>query len=503
MNFAQDAFHIVLRKGTMFSEISQGPIRLRRCKESTRRRTLACACMLLFFLTVAGSVWAQSSIDESRASSEAQSDVPSEAQSDVPSEDPSSPPDAADTTPGTDELPSGSSQEPSRGFLEIGLHASEGVDTNPAGILGSSSQLSSLTHLFGSLDLLKIRPRSQMAVDYLGGGTFWEGTATSGHYNQQQLGVRERIRWSRGQLNVRDSFQYFGEGDLARPSVAGSGGNDSLTADSGDPPSEVSHQAYITHVSMADLGEALTRRSSANVGVSYSLTNYLGNGESSFDSRQASAIAGFYHQLGRRDSVGISYRFQNLEFPNSSAGHLFANSTMFIFHRTISARMDFLVGAGPELVTTGGGKGPGTTQLNATAQASLLYGWKRSGVSLAYNRLVTSGADVYAGATSDIASASAYREIFRSWRATVNGGYARATGINLISATIPGSSYRYVFASTTIRHRFGSALSGFASYQFNNENFGNCSGQSNCTAQTRQQSVLIGLDWYLRRVPLD
>ena len=142
----------MLRKGTMFSEISQGPIRLRRCKESTRRRTLACACMLPFVLTVAGSVWAQSSIDESRASSEAQSDVPSEAQSDVPSEDPSSPPDAADTTPGTDELPSGSSQEPSRGFLEIGLHASEGVDTNPAGILGSSSQLSSLTHLFGSLD---------------------------------------------------------------------------------------------------------------------------------------------------------------------------------------------------------------------------------------------------------------------------------------------------------------------------------------------------------------
>jgi hypothetical protein len=493
VNFEQDTFHILLRKGTMFSEISQGPIRLRRCVECAKARILACACLLLFFLTVAGSGWAQSSIDESRASSEAQSDVPSE---DFPSSR-----DEADATPETDELPSGSSQEPSRSFLEIGLHASGGVDTNPSGILGSSSQLSSLTHLLGSFDLQKIRPRSQTVVDYLGGGTFWDGTATTGHYNQQQLDARERIRWSRGQLSLRDSFQYLGEGNSVSPTVAGSGANDLLTADSGDQPFEVIHQAYITHVSTADLGEALTRRSLAHVGVSYSLTNYLGNGESSFDSRQASIMAGLNYQLGRKNSVGIAYRFQNLEFPNSSAGHLFANSAIFLFHRTLSTRMDFIAGAGPELVTTGGGTGPATSQINANAQASLLYTWRRSGVSLAYNRLVTSGADVYAGANSNIASASAYRNISRSWRSTVEGGYTQATGINLISATIPGSSYRYAFLGTTIRRRFGSSLSGFASYQFNNENFGDC--PSTCNVQTRRHVVLIGLDWYLPRIPLD
>ena len=453
---------------------------------------MAYACVLLFLLAAASSVWAQTSIDEFPASGEAPPDA---ASGDLPSSS------EAAATPETDELSSGSSQEPSRSFLEIGLHASEGVDTNPAGILGSSSQLSSVTHLLGSLDLLKIRPRSQTAVDYLGGSAFWDGTATTGHYDQQQLDARERIRWPRGQLIVRDSFQYLGEGNSARVSVTGSGAQDSLTADSGIPPTEVSHQAYITQVAMVDLDEALSRRSLANVGMSYSLTNYLG--ESSFDSRQASIMAGFNHQLGRKDSIGIAYRFQNLEFPNSTVGHLVADSAMFIFHRTMSARIELVAGAGPEVVTTGGGTKPGTSQINASAQASLLYIWKRSGTSLAYNRLVTSGADVYAGANSDIVSASAYRDIFRSWRVTANGGYTRATAINLVSTTIPSNSYNYAFLGATVRRRFGSGLNGFASYQFYNENIGNCSSLSHCSLQTRRQVVLIGLDWYLRRIPLD
>lgn len=453
---------------------------------------LACACMLLFGLAPS-SMWAQTSSDEFPTTNAAQSDA---ASGDFPSSF-----DAADAIPETDELPSGSLQEPSRSFLEVGLHASDGVDTNPAGVLGSSSQLSSLTNVLGSLDLLKIRPRSQTSVDYLGGGTFWEGTTTTGHYDQQQLDARERIRWSRGQLVARDSFQYLGEGNLARLSVAGSAAEDSLTPDSGIPSTEVSHQAYVTQVAMADLGEELSRRSSANVGVSYSLTDYLGEG--SFNSRQASIIAGLNHQLGRKDSIGIAYRFQNLEFPDSNVGHLFANSAMFIFHRTLSARMNLVAGAGPDLVTTGGGTESGTSRINASAQASLLYIWKRSGISLTYNRLVTSGADVYAGANSDIVSASAYRDILRSWRATVNGGYTRAAAINLVSTTGPGNSYNYAFLGAIIKHRFGSGLNGFASYQFYNENFGTCSALSHCNLQTRRQVALIGLDWTLRRIPLD
>lgn len=452
--------------------------------------------MLVFFLTASTPVVAQSSTDESQASSQAQSDV-------VPGDLPSSP-DTTDATSDTDELPAGSSQEPSRSFLEIGLHASTGIDTNPTGSLDSSSQLSSLSRFLASFSLRKVRHRSETAVDYVGGGTFWDGTATTGHYNQQQFDASEHIRCPRGQLILRDSFHYLGEGDSVTPGgVGGSGANESLPAVSGDQPFEISHQAYITHVSMAELGQALSRRSSSQVEVSYSLTNYLENGESSFDSRQASIMAAFNHQLSRKDTVGIAYRFQNLEFPNSSAGHLFANSAIFIFHRTISARMNFVAGAGPQLVTTGGGTGPGTSQINATAQVSLLYVWKRSGINLAYNKVVTSGADVYNGANSNIASASAYRDIFRSWRATVEGGYTRATGINLISAVIPGSSYSYVFLATTIRRRFGSSLSGFASYQFSNETFDNCSGLSPCNAQTRRHSVLIGLDWNIRRIPLD
>lgn len=460
--------------------------------------------MLLLFLLAGVVAWAQSSSDGTPAASEAQS-VPSDFPASLQDMDAVPDMDAVDldAAPAADDTSSGSSQEPSRSLLEIGLHASGGLDTNPGGNLGSSSQLSSIGHFLASLSLLKIRHRSETAVDYLGGGTFWDGAGGTGHYNQQQFDAHQSIRWSRGQLMLRDSLRYMGEGDLARVSVAGSGTVDSFTTDSGDLPSEVSHQAYLTHVSSANLAEVLAGRFSAQVGASYSFTNYLEGGESAFDSRQASIIAAVNHRLSRKNTVGITYRFQNLEFPNSNVGHLVANSVLFTFHRTISGRMDFVAGAGPELVTTGGGKGPGTSQINASAEASLLYRWKRSGASVAYSRVVASGADVYAGSNDNIISASAFRDIFRSWRAAVDVGYTQASGINLISATNLGSSYRYVTVGATVRHRFGSALSGFASYQFNNESFGSCSGLSACANQTRRHSALIGVDWSIRRIPLD
>jgi hypothetical protein len=46
-------------------------------------------------------------------------------------------------------------------------------------------------------------------------------------------------------------------------------------------------------------------------------------------------------------------------------------------------------------------------------------------------------------------------------------------------------------------------VTAFASYQFNNENFGGCGATQNCIPPLHPQIVLIGFDWYIRPVRLD
>lgn len=390
-------------------------------------------------------------------------------------------------------------------YIQLGVHVNGGMDSNPTGSVGAT-QITSVEHFAGSTNLLKLRHRSETAVDYIGGGTLYGVSGSFGNYDQQQLTANERILWRKGQLTLTNSFRYFGEGDFGSPSygASSSSAGGSGTASTVDTQtSDIVHQAYATNTSAAEVVEALSARSSVNAGVGYSLSNYFGYGENLFDSRQVSAQAGYDHQFRRREGMGVVYGFQSLAFPDSDAGRLTANFVKFIYQRGITGRMRLVLGGGPELITTGGGLSPSTRQITYTAQASLLYQWKTSDLSLSYNRLVTAGSDVFAGAETDIVSASMRHTLSRSWRASLDGGYNRSKEAGLNSSVLPGSSYEYSFVGMAIQRQISRSLSSFASYQFNNETFGSCIVSTACNVAVRRHTALIGLDWYIRPMRLD
>jgi hypothetical protein len=408
-----------------------------------------------------------------------------------------------------------SSQPPpssSRSYFLARISGSEGVESNPSYTSGDSSETSSVTSLTGNLSLIKSQRHSETSIDYLANDTLYSSYGGLGYYNQplQQLDADERIQWSRWQLTFKDAFNYSSQGNFGAPSLTGS----ASTGDGDGLPNtgvsdffgasqlgEIGQPGYITNTSAVDVTRSLTPRSSASLAGAYSITNYLGNDEGLFNSREVAAQGGYIYQITRKDGIGVVYGYQSFSFPGSGFGNEVSNSVQLSYQRRITGRMNLTLGVGPELITLSSGVSR-QRQITATIQASLGYRWKRSSLNFAYNRLMTGGSGYFAGGISNIVIFSLSRNIFRSWGTVLNGGYAKVSGIGLTSAEILGSSYQYWFTGVVVQRRLGRSLTAFASYQFNDENYG-CGGSVSCMPAVHPQVALIGFSWSIRPVRLE
>ena len=109
----------------------------------------------------------------------------------------------------------------SRSFVSPALQVSESADTNGANQLGSSG-LESVSRVLGAFDLQQFWPKSDLFLEYLGGGAFYGSP-----YKVQQLhaaGLEAVTRWRTGQVTLRDSFSYLPDGSF----LTGFGGNPGL-----------------------------------------------------------------------------------------------------------------------------------------------------------------------------------------------------------------------------------------------------------------------------------
>jgi hypothetical protein len=412
----------------------------------------------------------------------------------------------------------GSATPASPSYIHAGLHVSGGAESDPSGTLGSSPQFSSLTSALGSLDLLKLRHRSQTEIDYVGGATFLGSYGSPGAYVEQlhRLEADHRIVWRKAELTFADSFHYLRDGDFGSSSFggasaynlrfAGEGAGVSVNTGAADyfgaSQMPLGQESFISNASVAEFTEALTRRSSIAFDVSYSIADYLGNSHNLFNDRQISTEARYNYQLNRRDSIGIVYGYQRFQFTQTGVATIVTNSAQLVYRHHILGRLDLMLGAGPELVRVIGSTGANGDQLNTTVQASLQYRFNRSNLSLSYNRLETGGFGVFAGGNSNIVRFSIERAISRSWRASFDCGYARASSIEASSSGMRASSYDYGFAGGAVQRQLGPRFDAFASYQFNHEN-SFCGPSAACTAGIQQHIALIGFDWNIRPIRLD
>ncbi len=411
----------------------------------------------------------------------------------------------------------------SRSLFLAGLNLNESVVASPGDSLVNSSRVSAVARILGSLNFLKIGRRFETAVDYRGGGFFDEGG--SDYFRQtQQMQATGRIFWQKTALTLSDSLADYPGGSLGSTWFGGAGaynlGSTSVSASIPLDPGIAEFigastfglgQSALNNVALAELTDSVTSRSSVSVAGAYGISEYFGDNPGLIDGRQISALTNYGHQLNTRSEIGVVYGYRSLQFPEKTAGNIDTQVVQFAYSRILSRRLQMQLGVGPEysristpLDLLGIIKLNFVThQINVSAYGALVYRLRNATMSLSYDRLVTSGSGLFAGANTNFAQFTLGRRLMRSWEASFDAGYVRLSRIQQSLSLVAGNSYQYGFASAAITRRLW-RFNVFASYQFNDESFDTsiCTATRSCSLIQRHVGT-VGIYWHTHPIHLD
>jgi hypothetical protein len=512
-----------------------------------------CALSIIAIALVTGA-WAQdTSSQPGDTPSPRQEPLPAYGQEDTPVTTSENPP-----LSGID-LPSLEPNTAPLSYLQPGATVSETADSNAALFFGHGSNFSSVSRALGSLTLRRLWSHYDLALDYVGGAAYYS-LGGQGAKLLQQMDVAQKFSWRRGALTARDNFSYLPEGNFGGSygsegsAGIGSLGNTAFGAFfGGSTLGSFGLTPRITNVSLVDVTESLTPKSSVTAAGGYAFTHFYGKdattGGSFFGVSQISAQVGYNRLLTARTQIALTYGYQAFDFSVSNmAFHSHVLQAMY-GHR-ISGRMDFLIAAGPQLtyidsqtaVCSDPAIDPGalcllfgdtllpvtqkTTRLSGAGQVHLRYKLPNTAFDLSYRRYLTSGSGLFAGAQSDIVRLGANRRLSRVWSAIADIGYTRNSRLQQLAAqqlatcVYPGQTnltglpicpgvnsnhYQYGFVGGGLHRQFGHDFHGFLSYQFNELAFDNsyCGGLGACSRISNRHVITFGLDWTPRPIRLD
>jgi hypothetical protein len=412
---------------------------------------------------------------------------------------------------------------PTRSFFVPGAHVSEALDTN-VGQTSGNTAVNGVTRALGSLMLQKIGGRYVTALDYVGGVAFYTGFSPS-VTQIQQFDAEQKILWRTGALTVRDRFSYLPEGSFGF-GVYGESGAYNLglggigyvggTLGQGlgglfglGEFASLSQEPRIDNLSVVDVVQSLSARSSITVAGGYEIVHFTDNTANFIDSNQITAQVGYNYQLTRRSQIAVIYGFQDFQYPNIPGSSFDTQVINVLYGYRISGRMDFLVGAGPQFtsINNSAAFGGSSNQVTLSARAALRYRFPRTLVGIYFDRYDSAGSGYFAGAVSNVVRFSVSRPITRLWSATADIGYAHSSALQpTLAGPLPPSTntFQYVYAGAAVHRPLGRHFALFFSYQFDDIwfNGSSCSAGTLCGSAPRNVAA-VGLDWHPRPMRLD
>lgn len=438
-------------------------------------------------------------------------------------------------------------------YLQPGGTVSESADSNIENGLGKGT-LESISRALASLTLQRLWSHYDLAMQYEGGVAYYNLKGI-GWKLMQQMDLDQKITWKRGQLSLRDSFSYLPEGNfgaaygsLGSQGIASVGNTAFGQFWGGSSFGTLGLVPRIENLSLVDVEQNLTPKSAITAAGGYAFTHFYGSdpltGVSYLGNTQISGQFGYNRLLTPHTQIAMVYGYQGFDF--SSVGTAFHSHVIqgMVGHR-ITGRMDFLVGAGPQITNIsfpgivcsnpslgdglgciiGGGQLVPTTEhdrrLGVAGQVRFRYRFPRTSLDLTYQRFDTSGSGIFAGARSDVVRFTAQRPLSRVYTAALDLGYSHNSRIGPLpqqalqtcggpnQPVCPGVSantYTYGFVGVVLHRSFGREFHGFASYQFNELAFDNsfCApGLPACSRIGQRHVVTIGLDWTPRPIRID
>jgi hypothetical protein len=375
------------------------------------------------------------------------------------------------------------------------------------------------TSLTGGVDLRWLSGRSDMTVNYIGGGVLSNGGASSNGV-VQDLNFVDRFNFRRWALTVIEQAAYTPE------TAFGSGGFPGISVPGGAPGlgGLIPGQTIITgegqrffNTTLGEVDVFLTPRSSLTFEGGYSLLHSFG--QDLLDYGDVIAQAGYNYRATRKDSVGVSYVFSGFRY-NDFDESINTNTLLLSYGRSVTGRLAFRIGAGPEFATinlpiipgTGVGtigpvSGGSTSKLYWSLSTSVQYQMERTGFAAGYSHGVTGGSGVFGGSLADTVTGSVSRQLSRISNGSWNVGYSRNSGLavtGLPQIQNSNQAFDYLFTGVNYTRSWGRTLNMNVGYQlqYQNSNSSFCVGVG-CGSSFTRNLITFGVGWRKQPIPIE
>ncbi|SRR6266571_947830 len=419
-----------------------------------------------------------------------------------------------DTSPATGlQVPTLGSPELAHSYWIPGLEFGSTIQSRPLGQQATGGWYAT-QYVGGDLSLLEVWSRSQLAVNYSGGGHFTTGVQQNNGLQDngwfQNFSLGQTIVLNRWQIQVFDYFSYIpdslfgfaGGTNLASPGVGGSMGPTVGALGTSTTPNQSIYSAIgprYSNTFAPQITYSLSRRSSITIAGSYGLLRFTES--NNVDNDTVLGSAGFNYILSRKNSIGILYRFSSFHFAGEPQA-LGSHTASFVYTRKVAQRLGLSLSGGPQITMFRVPIGTSSRSTGFSAGVTLKYAVQHGGIALSYSHGLSGGGGVLAGSNADTVTFAGNRQLSRVWSGNVNFGYARNGSVG--SATgVQEPTFNDWFAGGGVSRPFGRNINFSVAYtaRLESGNQATCTGPG-CNTDYTQNMITISLQWHTRPLVL-
>jgi hypothetical protein len=396
----------------------------------------------------------------------------------------------------------------------------ENASTSPTGI-NRNSGLFSETSCGGNLTLQRVDRRTQLNLDFTGGGFYYNRPFETGtqqgikqYGTDEELAVFEQVKGRQWNWMVGDEGTYLPEGSMGYEgfggisSFAGGMGGGAMASapalNSGLSPNQSIYSGLgrrFSDLALSELSYAVGPRTTLTATGTFGTQQFFTPGN--IDDRYWTVMMGYNRTFGRSNEVALTYEEMHFNFGASQPGFL-SRGASILYGRQISPKLAVELSVAPMAREISVPQAGSTTNFFLGTYDSLGYRASQWAGTLAFNRTLAGGAGVLAGAVMTIVTATLGRQLSRRVYGSLNVAYAHNQSVAQSSSGAHQPTYDYVQAGMNLTREFGRHVSMYLNYYVQRQisNTPLCEGAT-CSTVYFQQAGGIGINWHARPLKID
>ncbi len=319
------------------------------------------------------------------------------------------------------------------------------------------------------------------------------------------------LRWRTGQMTLRDGFSYLPDGSFYALSAGGLPGYGIATAGLGLGLPGIYHLVEgtigtvprLSNQAVVDAVQAISPRSAITVVGAYSNSHFFHNTDNLLNGDETTIETGYSHLLNRHDQLALVEAFQIFRFPDIAGGEIYNNVVNVRWSHTISGRMSFVGGVGPQYTDLL--YGTSSKSWSAAGRAVLKYRLRHTSLMASYEKFTSQGSSFFAGADTQVAQMSATRPIGRTYELFIQGSAShnkrlQAVGVPGVGAT----SYNEGSIAMILRKHLGRSFDVIGAYRFADVEFNVPVTLGGTTGRINQRQVgTVALEWHPKAIRIE